>query len=757
MHRGLAVMALFAGATTVVVALIWLNGRDESADDRPRDATVAMADAEVTDAEITGAEVTNSEATDSEVAPADADQSADPSTPTPSKVATDSEPNVVPQMPARDAGTVAPANRRRRKTDGPRTSPKPLGQNVLTNAAGRGSNRDGKPKLSFTENPVWATLDETRATFWWGEIPESIRATASGSEDDFSNIRRSDYVGADACKSCHPKKHETWSEHPHRWMNASANVESVVGDFSGDANALIRYRGGEATFYRDGQAYRMRLRRDNVERIYDINRTIGSRFQQYYVGMLVDGPEPENHPVRKIDHVLPFGYWIDQQEWVPVVHVDLELPDNQRHDPFQHPANRAYDRSCASCHTTQPAGDRMIRAVGRNRLAAHAPHEVHYDPLGFLQENHPQVVKWADYYGKNTQDKVRKALSVMDDLPAEMYAAALGITCEGCHNGARIHAENEQQLPRFFPAGKNVATLGTSTESVWGKNPQNANWTCAQCHTGGRSMFACGASTWNSTEYSDALRGACYDDSLDNTDANECLTCVHCHDPHVPTGKRWARTPAQDDASCLACHEQYLDAESRLSHTHHPAGSSGDRCMNCHMPRINEGMQDVVRTHLIFSPTDGAMLESNHPNACNLCHLQESIDWTIEKLTAWYGLTEQSEATAETDEWKIWSEEKLQQNYSDRRMPVALGWLASDNEATRLVSMEALAKSNARWAISQMIDMLDDPYLINRQFTQQRLEEMLEIDLRDFGYRHYQYAPERAAPIRKIQEVVGSQ
>ena len=27
--------------------------------------------------------------------------------------------------------------------------------------------------------------------------------------------------------------------------------------------------------------------------------------------------------------------------------------------------------------------------------------------------------------------------------------------------------------------------------------------------------------------------------------------------------------------------------------------------MNCHMPRINEGLQDVVRTHMIYSPNRG--------------------------------------------------------------------------------------------------------------------------------------------------------
>jgi len=40
--------------------------------------------------------------------------------------------------------------------------------------------------------------------------------------------------------------------------------------------------------------------------------------------------------------------------------------------------------------------------------------------------------------------------------------------------------------------------------------------------------------------------------------------------------------------------------------------------MNCHMPKINEGINSLVRTHTIFSPTNPAMIEANRPNACNL-------------------------------------------------------------------------------------------------------------------------------------------
>ena len=81
----------------------------------------------------------------------------------------------------------------------------------------------------------------------------------------------------------------------------------------------------------------MTLTRDGKTSIYEIDQTLGSRFFQYYIGRLVEGPFPEGHPYRTTRHVLPFGYWFKKKSWVPVVHVGPELPDGQRLDPFNMP------------------------------------------------------------------------------------------------------------------------------------------------------------------------------------------------------------------------------------------------------------------------------------------------------------------------------------------------------------------------------------------------------------------------------------
>ncbi len=578
--------------------------------------------------------------------------------------------------------------------------------------------------------------------FWWDQAPARVREE-SVPPGPFSNIRLSDYAGPEACRPCHADKYEAWSRHSHRWMNAEADAQTVKGDFSN--TATIDYRGGKASFeLRDG-AYWMRLQRGASKRVYRIYRTIGSRFFQYYVGRLVVGPEPASHPVRDIDHVLPFGYWIDQAEWVPIVHIDQEAPDSERVDPFAGPATIQYDYSCSACHTTRPIGDWMLRTDGRLRLAQFSPRELSFWIAAYLKETHPDLVDRDRPASAFSLSEVRRVLDIdINSLPAKGNTVVLGVSCEACHNGARKHVElsrerETSQRPLFFPSSPDLF-IRTEEPAVriWGRTPRNLNWICARCHSGSRPHFAGGMDTWNSTEYSDAARGFCYQAASDTEAGRPTLTCVTCHDPHHTIGKKWSRPPDLDDAKCLNCHQRFGPDAERSKHTRHAVGSEGSRCMNCHMPRINEGMQDVVRTHRIFNPTNAAMIEANQPNACNLCHLDKPVDWTLGYLKQWYG--------------RSYDEAKLQANYPRRSDPVGLGWLQSPHESTRLVAAEALGRSGARWALAGLVETLDDPYLLNRQFAAQAVQRLLAVDLTErFGYRFPQFQDERREPLRKIR------
>jgi len=316
-------------------------------------------------------------------------------------------------------------------------------------------------------------------------------------------------------------------------------------------------------------------------------------------------------------------------------------------------------------------------------------------------------------------------------IPARIVR--LGIECEACHNGGKEHAlarDPAQTLPYFFFASSTIQARLPS-ENPYGRTHDNVNWVCARCHYGNRPQFPGGINTWNSTEFTDAQHGGCYSQ----------LRCIDCHDPHKRTGLAWSHTPDWEDGKCLKCHQDYRAASARRGHTHHAPGSAGDRCMNCHMPRINEGLDQLVRTHTIFSPTRAAPIEQNGPNACNLCHLEKPIDWTVGYLRDWYG--------------RHYDEARLAANYPERKGPVGKGWLKHPFQATRLVAAATYGKHERKDALPEILSILNDEYLLNRQFGQMAVEAICGQALDKLGYSFTLSPDERAAVLPGLRESLG--
>ncbi|MCA9109674.1 MAG: hypothetical protein KDA52_06985 [Planctomycetaceae bacterium] len=581
-----------------------------------------------------------------------------------------------------------------------------------------------------------------RFGLWWDGIPEQLRETRVDTGEQ-TNITRADYSGPEACQKCHEKNYDAWSKHSHRWMNALADESTVKGDFSGEAG--IDYLGGKGRFYREGDTFYMELVRDDVRHLSEITQTIGSRFYQYYVGRQLEGPEPPDHPLYTEDHVLPFGYWLDREEWVPIVHVhERESLDNtveeNLHDPYlvQDSADGSdwgtycdttdnlYRSQCNFCHTTFPLGDMLVR--DQKKMGLFVPVGLHLSMPDYVAKATPELWDSTREPWELADREFEPILREYRTFEAKEKAVTLGVSCEACHLGSKEHVENKDFKPAFFPCSPDLAIQTADGQMDFGRTHDNVNWACGRCHVGERPEFSSGISTWNSTEYSDALKGSCYSQ----------LTCVECHNPHEAIGHQWTRTAAEDDASCLKCHQEFEPSEARVAHTHHAADNEGSHCMNCHMPRINEGLQDIVRTHTIFSPTQRQMIESNEPNACNVCHVDRPIDWTIEHLKEWYGAS--------------FSESSLTQNYPDRDGPTAVGWLKSTNRFVRQVAADALTRENSVWALSEIIGALDDPYLLNRQFARIGLEGMLDIELSKYGYRFYMTPEEREVPLERMRD-----
>ena len=576
-------------------------------------------------------------------------------------------------------------------------------------------------------------LDVDLPTMVWGDVPSSARRAAMET-GEFSNIKRDDYVGPQACGKCHEKQHAGWSKHPHRWMNALASEETVKGDFD---DITMQYRGGTVRFTRDQSQYRMELKRRDTVRKYVVNQTIGSRHLQFYVGTLTDGPEPSGHPAYLTNHVLPLGYELGRGRWMPATGVgwDAYLYGDVV-DPFQVIRVPSYHENCIACHTTIPFGDWLLKnsPAGKPnprldvfaqmaKFSFHAP--------GYLSDAYPDRFERSDVSQLRPTRQDLQFLHQLHQTEASELAVTLGISCEACHFGGREHAENPKVPPRFFPAAPSLVVHNRDEKTAFRRTAQNINLICGRCHLNSQPpTYSGGMATYNSNEYRDAIAGACYSE----------LSCVHCHNPHQATGPSWSVPREKEDGICLKCHQQFNAPRARLAHTHHLADSEGSRCMNCHMPRITEGLVTVLRTHSIFSPTNAAMLGANDPNACNLCHLEKSINWTLQHLEEWYGAT---------------FDERQLAGHTDHDQPAGLGWLQSDHTWTRMAAAHAITSQNARWALPQLVNQLDDRFIIARHILEIDVEKMLGVSLADFGYRFYQTYPERREPIERLREALG--
>ena len=59
--------------------------------------------------------------------------------------------------------------------------------------------------------------------------------------------------------------------------------------------------------------------------------------------------------------------------------------------------------------------------------------------------------------------------------------------------------------------------------------------------------------------------------------------------------------------------------------------------MNCHMPHTTLGLLGAMRSHRIDSPNANTADQTGRPDACSLCHLDQPLTATAQKLSEWYG------------------------------------------------------------------------------------------------------------------------
>src|SRR5262249_3186741 len=128
-------------------------------------------------------------------------------------------------------------------------------------------------------------------------------------------------------------------------------------------------------------------------------------------------------------------------------------------------------------------------------------------------------------------------------------------------------------------------------------------------------------------EFNGLIESACYQKGE--------LACVSCHSMHKSDPDKQLKQGMNGNRACLSCHQNYQT--NLAAHTHHKTDSSGSLCYNCHMPYTSYGLLRGIRSHQIDRPSVATALKTGRPNACNLCHLDQTLKWTAQHLSEWYG------------------------------------------------------------------------------------------------------------------------
>jgi len=542
-----------------------------------------------------------------------------------------------------------------------------------------------------------------------------LYAFRAAQEARYSNIYPADYVGPDACRECHEENHqenyESWQAHSHRTMNQNPDDVSVKGDFSG---AEVSYGRGRAVFHREGADFLMSLYEgERLLRRHVVTRTVGSLYVQYYIGKQVEGPEPRGHRTYRLESKLPFGYSIALKRWLPEVYLDSTFYDERAYleggserDYVYAPPVQSWNMTCLKCHNTYPYVARLWR-------------ERSYWGGGFPKA----AVEWRGSVEPKGREIVRPGVRALhgDEL------TTVGISCESCHFGGREHAVENRKI-RFVPTAPELTIRRPGTDQRVEsdrEDPLVVNSICGQCHNAGLNVYPDGAHAVNSSEALAMAAGAC----------NGAIKCTDCHNPHEAGPPSGAEDLAGHIDACLGCHTRFEGAAVLAQHTRHSAGVN---CLDCHMPRIVSGLDMVVRSHRISSPTDPRMLGSDAPNSCNLCHLDRSLAWTVRELAKGWGYEAPADAGSEE--------------------PLGEVWLRSSNSFLRAAAAEAYARSPfLDDRIPFLLRALEDERAFNRTIGLITVEKVVGRRIAEGEYDLLAPRATRARQVSALNETLRTQ
>ena len=381
-----------------------------------------------------------------------------------------------------------------------------------------------------------------------------------------------EYSGSESCRPCHEKFYHLWANSYH-----GLAMQPVTKDFIDleikDFDIKIKVGTSDFNVFRSKDSLFFSETRIGGEyKEYSAVHTMGGKYVYYFL----TGMEKGRLQVLPLAYDCKTDSWYNNQE-SGVRHFET-LDDTTPLDWMNY--LYTFNTTCYSCHVSQLNTNFSIETLGYNTtwnepgINCETCHGPGYDHIRACVEagegNVPQDMK----------------LVVTSLFSADQHDSS----CGSCH------AKSNILIPGFPPGGRfydyfNLVTLENPDFYADGRD-LGENYTMT---------------TW----------------AMNSCRISAGFHCVTCH----TSSGRYRFSGENPNNACMPCHNDKVDNVS--THTFHIPDSPGSNCIDCHMPKTTFARMDRS-DHSFRPPMPEATIAFGSPNACNICHDDQTAGWANE-------------------------------------------------------------------------------------------------------------------------------
>ncbi|MFO1063779.1 MAG: ammonia-forming cytochrome c nitrite reductase subunit c552 [Pirellulales bacterium] len=534
------------------------------------------------------------------------------------------------------------------------------------------------------------------------------------------------FVSSAACRDCHPKEHESWHRTFHRTMTQLAEPATVLAPFD---DVRLESRGRSYTLTRrddqffvttidpDWEAEQFKQGRNAAELpdapmvTRPVVMTTGSHHMQGYWF-----PRGKGNEVLQ----LPFYYHLAEQRWIPREDVFLRTPERDVELV-------SWGTICVKCHSVAgiPGG-----------LPHEGPLQTKTVEFGIACEScHGPGAKHVSAERAAKRNGTVRTVEDRKDIfsPSAADPAAQSQICGQCHSEfvpSDPLAFWTKGLPYRaggpFERSHQVVSKGDDIYRQFGDRYRNTFWNDGTCRVGG-------------DEYNAMIKSPCVEKGK--------MSCLSCHSMHEADPNDLLKPALDGNRSCQQCHTEPRFNADLAQHTHHETDSTGSNCLNCHMPYTSYALMTALRSHRVTSPRVESIGTGVMPNACNLCHIDRTLEWTNNNLARQFG------------------HKQVELSDEECNTAAAVIWLLKGDGVQRAIAAWHLGWEPAQqiggsdWQSPLLAQVLHDPYTAVRYQVVQSLKKNKTMSFEgiDFIGSDEQLERNRTEVVRRWLELEPSQ